>query len=182
MVEVAAARGTDPLDAFFDLALEEDLNTVFAAKLLNVDEDAVEGLLTHDATLISLSDAGAHLSFMCDAGFGLHLLGHWVRERGTFTLAEAVRQLTSVPARMYRIPGRGRLEVGAWADLMLFDPDTVGITRARRVHDLPGGGSRLLRDAEGLHGVWVNGVKVFDGADYCRGARPPGRLIDSFDA
>ncbi|MEE8203923.1 MAG: amidohydrolase family protein [Alphaproteobacteria bacterium] len=182
IVEVAAARGADPVDAFFDLALEEDLNTVFAARLLNTDDDAVAALLTHDATLISLSDAGAHLTFLCDAGFGLHLLGHWVRERGTFALTEAVRQLTSVPARIYRIPDRGRIEIGAWADLMLFDPANVGISRARRVRDLPGGGSRLLRDAHGLHGVWVNGVRVFDGADYRRGGRPPGHLLDRFDA
>jgi N-acyl-D-aspartate/D-glutamate deacylase len=103
-----------------------------------------------------------------------------VRERGTFGLVEAVRELTSVPARIYRIPDRGCLVVGANADLILFDPKTVGVGRAHRVHDLPGGCSRLLRKANGLHGVWVNGASVFDGDAYCRHAVPPGRVIDHF--
>jgi N-acyl-D-aspartate/D-glutamate deacylase len=68
-------------------------------------------LLRHRAGVIALSDAGAHLSYLCDAGFGLHLLGHWVRDTGTFALAEAVRRLTSHPADLYRIPARGRIAI-----------------------------------------------------------------------
>jgi N-acyl-D-amino-acid deacylase len=82
------AAGRDPLDAFFDLALAEDLDTVFSAQLVNADEDELTPLLRHPCGVIALSDAGAHLSFLCDAGYGLHLLGHWVRERQVFTLPE----------------------------------------------------------------------------------------------
>ena len=82
LADIAAAAGTDPLDAMLDLALAEDLQTVFAALTLNSDEVAVGRMLTHPHSMVSLSDAGAHLSFFCDAGYGLHLLGHWVRALG----------------------------------------------------------------------------------------------------
>jgi len=78
--------------ALLDLALEEDLKTVFIALTLNSDEEAVGRMLRHPASMVSLSDAGAHLTFFNDAGFGLHLLGHWVRELGVLSLAEAVRK------------------------------------------------------------------------------------------
>jgi N-acyl-D-aspartate/D-glutamate deacylase len=136
------------------------------------------------AGVITLSDAGAHLGYLCDAGFGLHLLGHWARETGTFTLQEAVRRLTSHPADAYRIPGRGRIAPGAAADLLLFDPATVGISRLRAAHDLPGGARRLGRDPGGVHGTWVNGTRTFDGTTILGHAagRGPGAVLDRFDA
>ena len=178
---IAAERGVDPLDCFFDIALEENLATRFVAKLFQNNDQGVAPLLRHEAGVVTLSDAGAHLIFMCDAGFGLHFLKHWVRETGTFTLAEGVRKLTSDPAAKYRIPGRGRIEPGAWADLLLFDPASVGLSGLVRLHDLPGGGSRMVRKPEGVAGVWVNGVKVFDGKDYVKLGKGPGRVLDRFD-
>src|SRR6202521_6050624 len=118
--------------------------------------------------------------WLCDAGFGLYFLGHWVRERGAFDIAEGVRRLTSHQAGLYGIPDRGRIAVGACADLLLFDPATVGISASRRVNDLPGGGPRTLRDPLGVHGVFVNGVRVFYGADYVRLGKGPGRVLDRF--
>jgi N-acyl-D-aspartate/D-glutamate deacylase len=91
----------DPFDAMLDLALDEDLATIFTAQLLNSDEAAVGRLLNHPHSLISLSDAGAHLTFFNDAGFGLHLLGHWVRERGAMRLQDAVRRLTHQSAEIF---------------------------------------------------------------------------------
>ncbi len=179
--QLAAAEGADPVDLFFDMALAEDLGTVFSAKLLNADEDAVEPLLRHEASVISMSDAGAHLMFMCDAGYALHLFGHWVRERQAFSLAEAVRQVTSLPADIYGITGRGRIEVGAHADLLLFDADTVAVSKPRRVWDLPGGDSRLVRDAIGVHGVWVNGIRVADADGRRDVGAAPGRILDRFE-
>ena len=107
-----------------DLALAEDLRTVFTAQLLNSDEDAVGRMLNHPHSIVSLSDAGAHLTFFNDAGFGLHLLGHWSRDLGAMTLAEAVRRLTSHPASVLGLDGRGRIRDGDAADLLLFDPET----------------------------------------------------------
>ena len=169
------SAGKDPLDFMLDLAIAEDLDTVFSALLLNSDEQAVGRMLRHPASMVSLSDAGAHLTFFNDAGFGLHLLGCWVRERGVLTLADAVRRLTSHPAQVFGIRDRGVLKAGYHADLLLFDPATVNRGAKQRVFDLPGGHPRLTTPAIGVHGVWVNGMKPQDDAR-------PGKLLREFAA
>jgi N-acyl-D-aspartate/D-glutamate deacylase len=182
VAECAAAAGAEPLDFMLDLALGEGLDTVFSALLLNADEEAVGRMLRHPDSLVSLSDAGAHLTFFNDAGFGLHLLGHWVRSRGVLTLADAVWRLCGQPARLFGIPERGALKPGCHADLLLFDPATVGRGPARRVHDLPGGHPRLTSSAVGVHGVWVNGVRVANRSGPVQPDRLPGRLLRNFQA
>jgi N-acyl-D-aspartate/D-glutamate deacylase len=180
--ELARERKREPWDVFLDLGLEDDLDTMFDCRLFNTDEKKVSELLRHPCAAIALSDAGAHLSFLCDAGFGLHLFGHWVRERGDMTLEQAVRAVTSTVADAYRIKDRGRIAPGAWADLMLFDPVTVGRGPKRRVNDLPTGASRLDTPAVGLHGVWVNGVRVADTRGIMADCGRPGRLLRQFSA
>ncbi len=180
--ELARERKREPWDVFLDLGLEDDLDTMFDCRLFNTDEKKVSELLRHPCAAIALSDAGAHLSFLCDAGFGLHLFGHWVRERGDMTLEQAVRAVTSTVADAYRIKDRGRIAPGAWADLMLFDPVTVGRGPKRRVNDLPTGASRLDTPAVGLHGVWVNGVRVADARGIMADCGRPGRLLRQFSA
>ena len=178
----AAAAGCDPLDWFLDFALAEDLATQFTAELFNTDEAGVGRLIADPHSHVSLSDAGAHLTFFCEAGFGLHLIGHWVRERGVLTVGEAVRKLTSQPAAIFGMADRGRLAPGYAADLMLFDPATIARGERRRVNDLPAGAARLRNDARGLHGVWVNGVRVVDASGALRPARPPGKVLRRFSA
>ena len=184
VADMAGATGTDPLDAMLDLALAEDLDTEFSALLLNSDEQAVATMLRHPHSLVSLSDAGAHLTLFNDAGFGLHLLGHWVREKGVLKIEEAVRKLTSDPASVFGIGGRGRLQAGCAADLFLFDPATVGRGPKTRVQDLPAGGTRLIMPPLGVHGVWVNGERVADARGICAGLgaekRLPGRVLREF--
>ena len=180
IADIARDTGRDPLDVLLDLGLEEDLDTGFIGRFFNAVDEGVEPLVKHKAGVIALSDAGAHLVYLCDAGFGLYFLGHWVRERGAFDLAEGVRRLTSHQAGLYGIPDRGRIAVGACADLLLFDPATVGISTSRRVNDLPGGGPRTIRDPLGVHGVFVNGVRVFDGKDYSALDEGPGQVLDRF--
>lgn len=180
--EIAKTEHRDPLDVMLDLALDENLETAFLGRFLNVGDDGVARLLKHEAGVVALSDAGAHLIYMCDAGFGLHFLAHWVRERGDFTIQEGIRRLTSHPADLYGIPNRGRLAVGAQADMLLFDPATVGISPAERVADLPGGGRRTIRRPTGVHGVFCNGIKTFDGKDYVKHAKGPGHVLDRFNA
>jgi len=160
LADIARSEGRDPLDAMLDLALAEDLATIYTAQLLNSDEEAVGRMLNHPHSIVSLSDAGAHLTFFNDAGFGLHLLGHWARELKAMTLGEAVRALTSRPAGVFGMQGRGMIREGYAADLLLFDPRTVARGPKRRVFDLPGGAPRLTTDAVGVHGVWVNGRRV----------------------
>jgi N-acyl-D-aspartate/D-glutamate deacylase len=182
IAQIAAAKGGDPVDAYCDLALDEKLETTIVGRFLNAADDGVAGILKHPSGVVSLSDAGAHLIFMCDAGFATYFLGHWVREQGAFDLVEGVRRLTSHPAALYGIQDRGRIAVGAHADLLMFDPDTVGMSGPTRVNDLPGGGTRTVRSPTGIHGVWVNGAKVFDGGGYVDLAKGPGHVLDSFDA
>jgi N-acyl-D-amino-acid deacylase len=179
--EIAKTEHRDPLDVVLELSLDENLETAFLGRFLNVGDDGVARLLKHEAGVVALSDAGAHLIYMCDAGFGLHFLARWVRERGDFTLAEGIRRLTSHPADLYGIQNRGRLVVGAHADMLLFDPATVGISPAERVADLPGGGRRTIRRPTGVHGVFCNGVRTFDGRDYVKHAKGPGHVLDRFN-
>jgi N-acyl-D-aspartate/D-glutamate deacylase len=174
------ASGQDPLDVMLDLALAEDLGTVFSALLLNSDEAAVGRMLKHPASLVSLSDAGAHLTFFNDAGFGLHLLGHWVRELGVLTLADAVRRLTGQPAALFGIRERGALKPGYHADFLLFDPARVNRGPKRRVFDLPGGHPRLSTGALGVHGVWVNGTRIVGRNGPLEVPQLPGRLLRDF--
>jgi len=176
---IAVSEGKDPVDSFLDLGLAEDLDTVYTAKLLNVEEDAVAELLRDEGVLVSLSDAGAHHTFFCDAGFGMHFLGHWVRERRLFTLPQAIRKLSSDLADIYGIPDRGRLVEGAFADMILFDPASIAIGPTERIADLPANSSRLIRRAPGLRGTWVNGVRVFDGTGYVQ-TTPPGQVLTRF--
>ena len=180
--EICTAKGCDPFDFWFDLAMEEDLATVFVALVLNSDEEAVGRMLNHPHSLISLSDAGAHLTFFNDAAFGLHVLGHWVRDTGKLSLPEAVRRLTGQPAQLFGIQDRGVLRAGAFADLLLFDPATVGRGSKQRVFDLPGGAPRLATPAHGVHGVWVNGRQVADAKGMVAQAPLAGRVLRSFGA
>lgn len=183
VAELAADAGRDPLDWLLDHAGGPGMETLFVGMLLNSDEDAVGHALLHDQGVVSLSDAGAHLTFFCDAGFGLHLLGHWVRDLGLCTLEEGVHRVTGRLADVLRIPGRGRLVPGQAADMMLFDPAAVGVGASVRVHDLPAGAARLVAEPEGLHGVWVNGVRVAGANGAANGVAPrPGAVLRSFQA
>ncbi|MGH7354688.1 MAG: amidohydrolase family protein, partial [Candidatus Rokuibacteriota bacterium] len=182
IAELARESGRDPFDVFLDFGLDGELDAMFDCRLFNTDEDEVRKLLRHRHAAVALSDAGAHLSFLCDAGFGLHLFGHWVRERGDLTLEQAVKRVTSDVAAAYRIPDRGRLVPGAWADLLLFDPKTVARGPKRRVNDLPTGASRLDTPAVGVHGVWVNGVRTVDERGVIRECGRPGRVLRDFSA
>ncbi len=182
IADIARSEGRDPLDVMLDLALAEQLRTVFTAQLLNADEAAVGRMLMHPHSLVSLSDAGAHLTFFNDAGFGLHLMGHWARDLGLMTLSEAVRKLTSQPAQIFGLLERGLIRTGHAADLLLFDPATVGRGPKRRVFDLPGGAARLTTDAIGVHGVWVNGQQVADSAGLLAAPPKAGELLTQFSA
>jgi N-acyl-D-amino-acid deacylase len=178
--ELAQQAGRDPFDWLLDFALDGELEAMFDCVMFNADEANVRHLLRHPHAAVALSDAGAHLSFLCDAGFGLHLFGHWVRERGDLTLEQAVQAVTSRAADAVRIKDRGRLVPGAWADLLLFDPETVGRGPKRRVNDLPSGASRMDTAALGVTGVWVNGARTVDEAGVIAACGRPGQLLRDF--
>ena len=180
--EITHEAGEDPLDFLLNLSLQENLETTFLSVLLNSDEIAVTKLLAHPYSSIALSDAGVHLTFFCDAGFGLHLLGYWVRDRQIMSLEEGVHRLTGQPAQIYGIPGRGCIAPGAHADLLLFDPKRVGRSRARRTNDLPGGQRRLTTDPQGVYGVWINGCQVWGDTEPVAIDHYPGQVLRKFDS
>jgi N-acyl-D-amino-acid deacylase len=156
VAELAAARGQDPFDVFFDLALEDELHTEFSY-LLSSDLPRRPTLLD-DNYLIGLSDAGAHLTLLADHAYATYFLGRWIRERGLMTLEAGVRKLTKVPADLFGIAKRGVLADGNFADVVLFDPTRILDRETELVHDLPGGGPRLSTRADGIEAVLVNGA------------------------
>jgi N-acyl-D-amino-acid deacylase len=172
---VAAERGTTPFDLLLDLALADGMATRFRIVLDNDGDAEIGDLLADKRTLLGLSDAGAHATQLCDACYSTHLLGHWVRERSALSLEDAVWRLTGHPAHAFRIPERGLVQEGFHADLVAFDPDTVGCTPIERVHDQPGGADRLVVRSTGVEHTWVNGVATRRAGEDVPAA--PGRLL-----
>ncbi len=182
LADIAADQNADPLDALLDIALSEDLETIFTAVLLNSDEDAVGKMLTHPAASLGLSDAGAHLTFFCDAGFGLRLLGHWSRDLGKMSMTNAVHELTGKAAQIFGIQGRGLIKADFAADLMLFDSKSINRGQKKRIFDLPANAHRLTTDAVGVHGVWINGERVADASGLMNDTPKAGQLLTEFAA
>lgn len=172
VAELAAQRGCHPLDVMLDVALADDLTTRFRLLLLNDDDAEIGRLLAAEGTLLGLSDAGAHASQLCDACYTTDLLGRWVRDLGAVSLERAVWHLTGNPAELMGLTDRGRVAEGLRADLVAFDPSTVGAGPLERVHDLPAGADRLISRSSGIEHVWVNGVRTRAAGVDIDGVRP----------
>jgi N-acyl-D-aspartate/D-glutamate deacylase len=159
--DIARERGHDPFEVLLDIALADDLRTGFMSPTDDQDRETwvhrVQ-MLTDARTVMSGTDAGAHLDMVQAFDCITQLVGPVRRRFGLITLEEAVRQATDVPARLYGLRGRGRIATGWIADLVVFDPDRIDSTPATRRYDLPGGAWRLTSGAKGLHFVFVNGV------------------------
>ncbi len=176
LTDVAAERGTSPFDTLLDLAVAEPGMRV-ACFLANDDPDEVAYLLVQDHVAYGLSDAGAHVGQLCDAPQATDFLGNWVRDRGVMPLEQGIHRLTGRQADILGLPDRGRLVPGNWADVVVFDPDTVAPGPTRRVADFPAGTSRLTADApEGIRHVVVNGTPIQTDGVHDPDARP-GRLV-----
>ena len=162
VAEIAAERGRDGLDTFLDLALEDELRLQYTIVLFNANEDLIPDLITDPRAMIGLSDGGAHVDMLCDAGYCTYLLGTWVRDKQVMTLERAVERLTTEPARFFGIQDRGRLAVGLAADIAIFDDNTIGSGRRPEMrYDLPGGGRRLVMPAQGVQYTLVNGQVLY---------------------
>jgi N-acyl-D-amino-acid deacylase len=162
VAEMAALRGQDPLDAFLDLALEENLDTVFWNANNGGDAAAMGEILSSPYVLIGTSDAGAHVQFGADFGYGTTLLGLWVRERRLLSLEYAVHKLTFHIASIFGLGGRGLLRSGYAADVAIFDPKTVGAHEPEWADDYPGKTRRLIQRADGMHYTIVNGRPIYE--------------------
>ncbi|HEV8297327.1 MAG TPA: amidohydrolase family protein [Acidimicrobiales bacterium] len=172
LVDIAAERGVAPFEALLDLALEDgDLSTQIRGIVSNDDPEAVAALLVDEHCTLGLSDAGAHLAQLCDAAQATELLGLWVRDRAVMPIEQAVRKLSCVQADLMGFTDRGRLRPGTWADVVVFDPDTIGPGPVRKVHDFPGGAARLTADQPvGIAHVLVNGTPIRRDGEGVQGA------------
>jgi N-acyl-D-aspartate/D-glutamate deacylase len=175
VAEVARARGVDPVEAMIDLALERDFDLFFLQPIANEDQDAALELMRHPRAVVTFSDSGAHVSQLMDASLQTHLLSHWVRGKQAFTLEQAVRMLSFVPASLWGFADRGLIREGLAADLVVFDPQTIAPEMPEVVHDLPAGAKRLVQRCRGIAATVVNGeILLRDGKP--AGALP-GRLL-----
>ena len=178
VADIARERGGNPADVLLDLALASGLDTKFRVPVVNFDEDEVEEILLDPNVVLGLGDGGAHMSQLCDACYSTHLLGRWVRDRKALSLERAVHMLTARNAQVFGIRDRGLLAVGRPADVVVFDPHTVGAGPLERVHDLPGGADRLISKPRGIDAVVVNGMVLPPpGASWPAGQPLPGRLL-----
>jgi N-acyl-D-aspartate/D-glutamate deacylase len=181
IADLAAEWGTSPFEAMIDVALRGRLDVGFVRSQYAEDDgwawEARLEVLRDPRVVLGASDAGAHMDMMTGADFPTRCMAELVRERGVFTLEELVHRFTDVPARLYGIKERGRVEAGAWADLVLFDPAQVGVTSLSTVHDLPAGAPRLTTRATGVQHVFVAGRPVVQ--DGALTDELPGRLLRS---
>ncbi|HTE86484.1 MAG TPA: amidohydrolase family protein, partial [Dehalococcoidia bacterium] len=173
--EIATAQNKSIVDAFLDLAVEEQLNTAFMYGESNVDAEAMTQILNYPNAFIGLSDGGAHVQFHGGYGYSTRLLGYWVRERQVMPLEKAVRRLTFESASAFGIYDRGLLRPGMAADITVFDPDTVRPLAEDKVHDFPAGGWRVRELAEGIRCTIVNGEVLLEDGKHT-GALP-GRVM-----
>ena len=161
VADIAKERGVSAFDVMCELSLAEDLKTRFRAYIANDDPEAVGLLLNEKHTVLGLTDAGAHVDQLCDAPLPTDLLGNWVRERGTMPIERAIRKLTGEPADMFDFSRRGYLREGYFADVCVFDPETVAPGELKRLRDLPANGERLTAETpSGMRHVLVNGASI----------------------
>ena len=159
--ELAEARGVAPGDFALDLALADDFATQMRWRTETPEWASAVGKAQLDPRMIvGTSDGGAHLAKDDQSDWSSYFLGSWVRDRKVWPLEEAIRQITQVPAALLGFHDRGTLKVGGWADIMIFDPETIGPWRKEFVRDLPGGVGRYKAYGRGVHATIVNGQPI----------------------
>jgi len=175
MTEVARQRGVSEVEAMIDIALERDFKVFFRQPIANEDQDQALEMMQHPRSVVTFSDSGAHVSQIMDSSLQTHIFSHWVREKQAFTLEEAVRLVTYDTATHWGFHDRGLIREGMAADLVVFDPDTIGGRMPEVVTDLPAAARRLKQTANGIHATVVNGEILL--RDNQPTGATPGRLI-----
>jgi len=162
ITDLAESTGSDPFDTLMELTLaEDDLMLRIKVVLANDDVEGIAILLQDERTTLGLSDAGAHVGQLCDAPQATDLLGNWVRDRNVMPMETAIRKLSGQQADLFGFVDRGYLRPGYWADITVFDPETIDPGPVRRVRDFPANAERLTADAPtGIRHVLVNGQPI----------------------
>ncbi len=161
----AQARGVSPMEEAYDRLLDDDGHAILLGAMANFENnslDTVGELIRRDDVVLGLGDGGAHYGMICDSSFPTYLLAHWARDRksGRLDVAEAIRELTSVPARVAGLADRGRIAVGYKADLNVIDHAALRLHKPVIAHDLPAGGRRLDQTADGYVATIVSGEVI----------------------
>ena len=181
--QVADMMGKEPLDAWLDLALDEDLETEFMVPPPDTPEElaARQQELLDPYTHISFSDGGAHTRYLTQATWPTYWLYNWVRDKQIMSLEQAHYKMSALPAWLADFNERGTIRVGNWADIIVYNLDEMGYVYDRPIFDtdFPGGERRLIQKTKGLRYTLVNGTVTFEGND-CTGALP-GKLLRSYD-
>jgi N-acyl-D-aspartate/D-glutamate deacylase len=172
---IADEQNKDPVEVIIDLALAKHLKQFFLQPLANENQDHVLQMMRNPRSVVTFSDSGAHVSQIMDSSLQSHMLSHWVRDKQAFTLEEAIRMLTAVPASNWNLTGRGMLKEGWNADVIVFDPDRITPMLPSLEHDLPAGARRLKQKADGMMATIVNGEVLLRNNEHT-GALP-GRLL-----
>ena len=181
IADIAKNEGKQPLDAFLDLAIEEDLETEFGHPAGSVDDETRAAHIKDPYVHISNSDGGAHTRFLTESMWPVYFLSHWIRDRELMTLEQAHYKISALPAWFSDFNNRGTLRIGDWADIIVYDMDKLGFEydKPRFDTDFPGGERRLVQKPTGLRYTVVNGTVTFEG-NQCSGALP-GKLLRSYD-
>ncbi|RVT90461.1 N-acyl-D-amino-acid deacylase family protein [Sphingomonas crocodyli] len=176
--DLAVERGRAPMDVMVDLALSDHLATEFVWNT-ETDEWRDGTLLAsrHPQMIIGTSDGGAHLGRDDNAEFSSYFFQKWVREWGKWTLEEAIRELTMFPARLLGFRDRGLIAEGYAADLMIFDPETIGPDRKAITDDFPGGDPRWSSRPKGIKATIVNGVPIVLDGELVADCGLPGQIL-----
>jgi len=173
--QISDESGKDPVECFIELALAKNLKQFFLQPLANENQDHVLEMMRHPRSVVTFSDSGAHVSQIMDSSLQTHVLSHWVRDKHEFSLEEAIRMLTFVPASNWGLQGRGLLRTVMAADVIVFDPEKIAPMLPTLDHDLPAGARRLKQKATGLKTTIVNGQVLLKNNEHT-GALP-GQLL-----
>jgi len=181
IADIAEAEGKHPLDAFLDIALDEDLETEFAHPAAAQGDDARADRISNPFVHISVSDGGAHTRFLVNSVWPVYFLAHWIRDKELMTLEQAHQKMSALPAWFSDMKNRGTLRVGDFADVMIYNMDELGLMydKPRFETDFPGGEKRLVQRPTGIRYIVVNGTVTFV-ENECTGALP-GKLLRSYD-
>jgi N-acyl-D-aspartate/D-glutamate deacylase len=176
----ARAKGVNPMEEAYDRLLDDDGRAMLLVATSNLESnslDTVGQLLHRDDVVLGLGDGGAHYGMICDASYSTYFLAHWARDRKSerFTVPEAVRELTSVPARIAGLGDRGRIAVGYKADLNVIDHAALRLHKPVITYDLPAGGRRLDQTADGYVATIVSGEVIAE--DGVPTDARPGKLV-----
>jgi N-acyl-D-aspartate/D-glutamate deacylase len=166
MAEIAKQKSVSPVELMIDMALERDLKMFFRQPLANELNEPVIEMIRHPRAVCTFSDSGAHVSQIMDSSLQTHLLSYWVREKEALSLEEGIRQITYDTATLWGLHDRGLIREGLAADLVIFDPETIGADMPEIVHDLPAGEKRIKQTASGIKNTLVNGEILLSDNEY----------------